>query len=390
MGLPRTCGAALGLRAGATTPTFSPAQDNAAEPSAAVLAAWRKAGAADGVTFVNRWHHFEFHPGERPSGGRLPAFKFTKPPAQPFKDLPAPKGPFAVHLSGDWVTGDHLKELAAFEQLQTLDVFTNLKEVDVRPLAGYANLQALALNTWTTDAHAKDLAKLRTLRVFNASNTRLTDAGLKELAALPRLETLALPWQVTNAGLKELAAFPSLQSLAITTERVTDAGLKELAALRHLQTLRLNYAMTGAGLKALAGLKGLRTLDSGGSPSGGATAFNDAALKELAALPQLETLYLQWAKVSDAGMKELAALPKLHTLDLYGCEITDKGVKELAAVPQLRHLGLCSNRWITKQALNELKAFKQLQSVNLRYVTGVTDFEIAVLRQAMPKLETIR
>jgi internalin A len=55
----------------------------------------------------------------------------------------------------------------------------------------------------------------------------------------------------------------------------------------------------------------------------------DAGLKELAALKQLQTLYLRGRSVTDAGLKEMAALKQLQTLCLYNTEVTDAGVAEL-------------------------------------------------------------
>ena len=62
-----------------------------------------------------------------------------------------------------------------------------------------------------------------------------------------------------------------------------------------------------------------------------------AALRELAALKQLQTLFLDGAKVTDAGLKELAGLTQLQTLGVALTEVTDAGVGELQkALPRLR------------------------------------------------------
>ncbi len=55
----------------------------------------------------------------------------------------------------------------------------------------------------------------------------------------------------------------------------------------------------------------------------------DADLKELAALKQLQRLYLGNCKITDKGLKELTTLKELQTLYLRGTNVTDAGVAEL-------------------------------------------------------------
>src|SRR5262245_5293951 len=58
-------------------------------------------------------------------------------------------------------------------------------------------------------------------------------------------------------------------------------------------------------------------------------AVTDAALRELAGLPQLQSLTLNYTGVTDAGLKELAALKQLRMLELGGTKVRDAGLKEL-------------------------------------------------------------
>src|SRR5438270_804408 len=55
----------------------------------------------------------------------------------------------------------------------------------------------------------------------------------------------------------------------------------------------------------------------------------DAALKELADLKQLTSLYLGSTQVTDAGLKELKDLKQLTRLNLADTKVTDDGVAEL-------------------------------------------------------------
>jgi hypothetical protein len=62
----------------------------------------------------------------------------------------------AVYLAHTKVADEHLKDLAALENLQTLDLY----------------------DTKVTDTGLKEVARLRRLRWLEISSTRVTDAGL--------------------------------------------------------------------------------------------------------------------------------------------------------------------------------------------------------------------
>src|SRR5262245_48052181 len=72
----------------------------------------------------------------------------------------------------------------------------------------------------------------------------------------------------------------------------------------------------------------------------GGSQVTDAALKEVAAFKNLQTLNLPNTAVTDAGLKELATLTNLQTLDLYGTTVTAVGLKELAPLGNLQSLNL--------------------------------------------------
>ena len=114
--------------------------------------------------------------------------------------------------------------------------------------------------------------------------------------------------------------------------RMTDAALKELASLKNLTTLYLHGTkVTDAGLKELVPLKNLTALYLDD------TKVTDKGLKELMPLKNLTTLHLQDTKVTDAGLKELTPLKNLTALYLDNTKVTDAGVKELQkALPKCK------------------------------------------------------
>ena len=137
-----------------------------------------------------------------------------------------------------------------------------------------------------------------------------------------------------------------------------------------------------AALKELAGMKQLQSLNL---TSGQVT---DAGLKELAGLTQLQTLWLFCPQVTDAGLKELAGLMQLQTLNLSNTSVTGAGLKELAGLMQLQSLNLRLTS-VTDAGLKELAGLKQLQWLHLGN-TKVTDAGLKELKQALPKCDIHR
>ena len=69
----------------------------------------------------------------------------------------------------------------------------------------------------------------------------------------------------------------------------------------------------------------------------GNTTVTDAGLVHLRELSALESLDLEWSKVTDAGLSSIAAVQSLRWVDLGFCEgITEQGASELQRIrPEL-------------------------------------------------------
>jgi len=229
--------------------------------------------------------------------------------------------------------------------------------------------------------------------------TGVTDAGVRELqAALPKLEILG----VITAEDKAVAAITKLGGRIIRDEKAagkpvievnfthafaTDAALKELAAFKQLQTLNLCFPSPAAGdliLVTDAGLKELKELRSLKSLNLQRTKVTDKGLRQLAPLKQIQSLNLGRTAVTGAGLRELTPLKQLEKLVLLGTGVKDTDLKELAALNQLRELDL-SRTAVTDEGLKELSALGQLHTLFL-FECKVTDAGVADLRNALPKL----
>jgi hypothetical protein len=131
----------------------------------------------------------------------------------------------------------------------------------------------------------------------------------------------------------------------------TDPTLKQLKALPHLQSLTIRSgSFADAGLANVKGLKSLQVLDLLH------TSVTDAGLKELKDLTNLRELDLSGTPVTDAGLKELKDFPNLESLGLAGCQgVTDAGMRELKAIKHLKRLQIASSK-VTAAGMRDLKA----------------------------------
>jgi hypothetical protein len=384
---------------------YSFVEAGASQSDAAVIEAWKKAGAEVGwmsatAEFGNQ---LLYGPRQRQKGD-LAAFRIADVHLAGLKALPQPDFPFGLSIRSSKVTDGTLAELAAFKQLQALHLAeTKITDGGLKELASFKQLQTLSLpSAAITDAGLQELARLPQLRSLNLAATKVTDAGLKELAGMTRLQSLnLLHTRVTDGGLKALAGL-KLKTLWIPFDsqtdlglhhylaavdpvalnlngwrRLTDAGVKEISRLHELQALHLaDTAITDAGLKTLAELTKLQNLDLSD------TVITDAGMNGLAEMGQLQTLSLQYTRVTDAGLLVVSRLKQLKELNLQGTRTTSAGLKELGGLKNLQSLNL-RYTLVTDAGLQELAALKQLNKLDV-HQTRVTDAGVAQLQRALP------
>lgn len=146
--------------------------------------------------------------------------------------------------------------------------------------------------------------------LLDGPGNRLTDAAIAHLTGLTSLEHLRLrDAAIGDAGLAQIAgSLANLRILNLPQAQFGDAGLAELARLARLEQLRFGSRhVTDAGIAQLPGYPALKRVHLIDVP------ITAAALKTFAAMPQLESLYLDGAQLSDEAFAQLfAARPKLH------------------------------------------------------------------------------
>ncbi len=190
--------------------------------------------------------------------------------------------------------------------------------------------------------------------------------------------------KLTEAGLAHLRRLKNLRIVRIGDARVNDAALGDLARLPQLQELFLLHTdgITDTGWANLAKMTELRDLVLG------STGITASATRHLASLTKLRSLDVFANPITDAGLPWLEDLKALHKLSLSETGITDAGLSHLAGLTGLQDLDLSNNR-VSDNGLRHLGALRQLRTLNLDD-TGVSDEAVAELQAGLPGLVVSR
>lgn len=115
----------------------------------------------------------------------------------------------------------------------------------------------------------------------------------------------------------------------------------------------------------------------------------DAALADVARLPDLVEVSVCGQDVTDAGLTHLRNLHQLRRLDLQFTQISNAGLVVLKELPAIEELDLVGSFQITDAGLTHLKSLSALQSLDLTF-TRVTDQGVEDLRCAAPSIAVYR
>jgi hypothetical protein len=196
----------------------------------------------------------------------------------------------------------------------------------------------LALLAWWIDAGAPAEAKV---------------ADLKPPAAIVQILEARFKSAPAPAPVAGLAPKPRADMLPAAEQLARDLGIAISPLSESEPWLQANASIAGtdfgdAELARMAPLAAnLRWLDLSG------TKISDAALCQVAAMPNLERLYLQKTAITDLGLKSIQPLANLRYLNLYGTAVSDDGLTTLRALPNLKQVYL----WQTKVSPEGVKGF---------------------------------
>ncbi|HUY89553.1 MAG TPA: hypothetical protein VMV10_12535 [Pirellulales bacterium] len=88
------------------------------------------------------------------------------------------------------------------------------------------------------------------------------------------------------------------------------------------------------------------------------------SLSHFPALPQLETIHIEYSEVSGQDLRHLAVFPRLKSLDLTHVEFDGAELGDLAPLKSLEELSIAATS-LSKQTLESLLALKRLKSLSI-------------------------
>ena len=188
-----------------------------------------------------------------------------------------------------------------------------------------------------SDDGLAQLAQLTKLRRLDLGATRegsplITDAGARSLAQLRSLRELIVPQTaLTGEGVRALAAIAPLEQLDLTLTEVTDDSLTPFGDLKNLRSLKLRGTqIQGPGLQHLARCQSLESLQlSELSP------FESDELRHFVGHPRLKSLNLSGTRLDKPAVAHLKGIPTLELLELNDSGVAEADVRDLrAALPQ--------------------------------------------------------
>lgn len=236
---------------------------------------------------------------------------------------------------------------------------------DILHLASLPALEELTLggSGSTNDPSLAPLAACAALRVLELSNRQVSAADWRALAGgcprLARVRGARFPVG-TAAGLLALA---ETDLTDLTADIGGGAELAALGTLRRLTTLQVMLSLPSDQAWSLAGLAPLMAVTDlvlSGSRSEPLTAEESAGIAQLSALRTLRCVGTAWG---DAMVPSVAALPQLDRLTLVDAVVSETGLGVLAASRSLTNLTLQRCPRISGAMLSDLATWGALRNV---------------------------
>mgnify|MGYP001169284884 CR=1 FL=1 len=147
------------------------------------------------------------------------------------------------------------------------------------------------------------------------------DSMVSRIGELKSLETLIIDEGiVTDDTIDLVAQLPKLRHLRLRLSPIGDAGLQQLTKCEQLWFLNLPHAeCTAEGVAALKSLKKLRQIRLG------STELDNQVTNSLTQIRSLRGIHLIGVPVTDEGLKKIAAMPYLESLYLDDSAVTEAG-----------------------------------------------------------------
>ncbi|MCH2124142.1 MAG: hypothetical protein MK165_05085 [Pirellulaceae bacterium] len=207
---------------------------------------------------------------------------------------------------------------------------------------------------------------------------------------------------IDDSILTHLPSLPKLQSVLLNETAISDEGLVGISGLTAIRNLDMRgCGISNDAMKHLTGLSTLVALRLSGK--NGATTIDDEALADIAKLPKLKVLALDFLWISGDGLsllepsEQLTELylaktlvdddamaiikdrfPNLKKLRVAQTQISTAGLSHLTELANLEDLDLSENSLLFDDAMEPVGQMTQLQRLNLWRV-AITDTGVGQL-----------
>lgn len=241
---------------------------------------------------------------------------------------------------------------------------------------------------WLTDLEAKQIGPTRDAggRIIRVGVPQagvgpdLTDAMLDDLGDIESLDLITFYLSdkraFSQAGWERFFRRSNVRTLTFCLSRLDDDLLRGIGKSPTLRTIKLWYTkgVTSRSLAGLAGMKSLQQLNLF------ATDIDDAAIRTLVTLPDLEVLDVGVTAVGDPFVDGLAGLPRLRLLQIYDIKATGPAVGRLGRLPNLEGLK-CEKTALAPADLRELAKAPKLRYVTLPDRDGLMETAVELSKQ---------
>jgi hypothetical protein len=162
---------------------------------------------------------------------------------------------------------------------------------------------------------------------------------------------------------------------------------RQQRAIREIQRLGGRMVIENGGpewLRARVGDEHMKYFDRVVGADLTVKSVDDSTLRHVAALDNLQALWLGNSRISDDGLVHLRGMAQLEQLWLGNTRVTDAGLVQLRTLRRLHELSL-GNTDVSDVGLAHIQGLRALQRLSLGN-TRVTEVGVADLQRALPRL----
>ena len=286
-----------------------------------------------------------------------------------------------IDMTGAEVSGKGLGYLSNLPNLESLNASsTRIGEDSLAAIGQSQSLRSINLsNSDANDSVVGELSKIPHLQTLNLANTRISTDAARGLGAMRELTDLSLMGSATDQMVAGLTALP-IRRLDLSRSQITNASLPMLLQIPTLESLNVDWCrVTGDGFKGF-GKSDIKEL------SVSSTAFGTEGLVAIKGMKSLEDLNVFEARIlMQKNANVFRSFPNLRILNAGKNSLTDAALEVFfKGHRSLEELHLPNHKAITDNGLQWLVGLKNLKLLNV-VDTSVGARGAQALKQKLPE-----